>query len=125
MSVTKTPKKPWPWPASTIVRVIDGDSFEARLTKDLGFNGTITFVQKLRLNRINTTPAKTEGGKAATAYVQGIAGYPVDITTLKPYKYGDEWMAEVTTANGVNLSDALVEAGHAVYWDGTGPRPGG
>ena len=118
-------KPNWVWPAAAIVRVIDGDSFEARLTKDIGFNGTVAFVQKLRLNRVNTPPAKTEAGTAATAYVQGLAGYPVQITTLKPYKYGDEWMAEVITAEGVCLSDAMVQAGHAVYWDGTGPRPGG
>ena len=118
-------KKTWVWPSSTISRVIDGDSFEARLTKDIGFNGVVAFQQKLRLNRINTTPAKTVSGKAATAYVQDIAGSPVDITTLKPYKFGDEWMAEVVLSGGVNLSDALVGAGLAVYWDGTGPRPGG
>ena len=117
--------KPWPWPCSVITRVFDGDSFIARLTKDVGFNGSVAFEQRLRLNRINTTPGKTESGIAATAYVQGIAGYPVDITTLKSYKYGNEWMAEVVTAGGLNLSDALVAAGHAVYWDGTGARPGG
>ena len=118
-------KRIWIWPSSTITRVIDGDSFIARLYKDVGFNGSVAFEQRLRLNRVNTCPAKTPEGAAATAYVQGIAGYPVQITTLKAYKYGNEWMAEVTTAEGVNLSDALVDAGHAVYWDGTGARPGG
>ena len=119
---------PWAWPASTIVRVIDGDSLVARLTKDVGFNGSVTFEQKLRLNRVNTPPVKTDAGKAAAAYVTGMLGLPVDITTLRAYKYGSEtgeWMAEVTLAGGVNLSDALVTAGHALYWDGTGARPGG
>ena len=120
-----SPKREWVWPDSVITRVIDGDSFIARLTKDVGFNGSVAFEQRLRLNRINAAPAKTEGGAAATAYVQGVAGFPVSITTLRAYKYGDEWMAEVCTAGGVNLSDTLVGAGHAVYWDGTGARPGG
>jgi endonuclease YncB( thermonuclease family) len=34
-------------------------------------------------------------------------------------------MAEVTLSDGENLSDALVAAGLAFYWGGTGPRPGG
>lgn len=122
----------WPWPASTVTRVVDGDSIIARLTKDIGFHGHVTFEQKLRLNRINTPPASTDGGKAATAYVNvattfAVNGVPliVDITTVKAYKYGDEWMAEVVLPDGSNLSDALVAAGLAVYWDGQGPRPGG
>jgi endonuclease YncB( thermonuclease family) len=49
----------WDWPDSTVVRVIDGDSLVAEVHRDLGFNGTATFRQKLRLNRINAKPAKT------------------------------------------------------------------
>jgi len=116
---------PWSWPASTITRVVDGDSIVARLTRDIGFHGTVTFDQHLRLNRINTPPANTDAGKAATAYVKNRIGIPADITTTKAYKYGDEWMAEVVFPDGTNLSDALVAAGLAAYWDGTGPRPGG
>ena len=116
---------PWSWPASTITRVIDGDSIVARLTRDIGFHGIVTFEQRLRLNRINTPPASTAEGLAATFYVRSRAGISVDITTTKPYKYGDEWMAEVVFPDGTNLSDALVAAELAVYWDGTGPRPGG
>ena len=48
---------PWSWPDSHVIRVIDGDSFVARLTRDLGFHGTTTFEVKLRLNRINAAPA--------------------------------------------------------------------
>jgi hypothetical protein len=55
--------------------------------------------------------------------VIGLVTDPVHITTVGPYKYGDEWMAEVTLADGRNLSDTLVGLGLAVLWDGTGPRP--
>ena len=117
----------WPWPGSTITRVIDGDSIVARVSRDIGFHGVATFEQKLRLNRINAAPASTDPGTRATAFVVAhtTPGVVVDITTEKPYKYGDEWMAEVTLPDGSNLSDALVAAGLALYWDGTGPRPGG
>src|SRR5206468_907907 len=80
----------WDWPDSTITRVIDGDSLVAEVHRDLGFNGTATFRQKLRLNRINAKPAKTPEGKAATAAVIGMVTDPVHITTLKSYKYGSE-----------------------------------
>jgi endonuclease YncB( thermonuclease family) len=113
----------WYWPNSTVVRVIDGDSLVAEVHRDLGFNGTATFLQKLRLNRINAKPAKTTEGKQATAAVIGLVTDPVHITTVGPYKFGDEWMAEIQLADGRNLSDTLVSLGLAVLWDGHGPRP--
>ena len=117
---------PWSWPDSHVTRVIDGDSFVARLTRDLGFHGTTTFEVKLRLNRINAAPAKTDRGRLATNRFLLLVGTleGLLIETVKPYKYGDEWMAEVTLHDGRNVSDVLVAEGLAVYWDGTGPRPG-
>lgn len=134
----------WQWPRSMVTRVVDGDSFMALVTRqltieipaqDLGFHGqvgptTLTlpvrFPVKLRLNRINAKPATTADGKRATAMAIALLTLTlVDIETVGPYKYGDEWMAEVTLDDARNVSDALVKAGMAVYWDGTGPRPGG
>lgn len=116
----------WNWPQSRVVRVIDGDSLVAEVTRDLGFNGKAVFTQRLRLNRINCQPLSTTGGlAAATATGWLVAGLIVDITTVKAYKYGDQWMAEIVLPDGRNVSDELVATGHAVYWDGQGPRPGG
>lgn len=116
----------WDWPDSKIVHIIDGDTLIAVLTRDLGFNGKAVFEQKLRLNRINCPPASTVEGKAATQFVEDtVNNAPVHITTVGPYKYRDEWMAEVVLANGKNLSDALAQASLAYYWNGRGPRPGG
>lgn len=115
----------WMWPDSTLVRVIDGDSFIAQVRRDLGFHGTASFTVRMRLNRINAAPAKTDAGKAATLAVMQLLLGSLTIETVGPYKYGDEWMAEVTLADGTNVSDILVGRGLAVYWDGTGPRPGG
>jgi endonuclease YncB( thermonuclease family) len=116
----------WAWPASKVVRIIDGDSFTAEVHRDLGFHGTATFLQKMRLNRINASPVKTDAGTRATAAVSALMlNQPVLIETTGAYKFGDEWMAEVTLLDGRNVSDALVAAGVAVYWDGNGPRPGG
>jgi endonuclease YncB( thermonuclease family) len=121
----------WLWPGSTVVRVVDGDTFDALVHRDLGFGGQAVLPVRLRLNRINAPKGSTEAGKAATARVGIELGLraTVDLETINPYKYGGpkdmtgEWMAEVTLPDGVNLSDLLVEAGLAVYWDGQGPRP--
>lgn len=65
----------WLWPKSSVTRVIDGDSFVARVTRDIGFHGTTTFEVKLRLNRINAPARTTERGAdardAATRYLTG------------------------------------------------------
>jgi endonuclease YncB( thermonuclease family) len=108
------------------VRVIDGDSLIAEVTRDLGFNGKATFTQRLRLNRINCPRLFTEAGVAAKdATTQLVTGGSLDITTVKAYKYGDTWMAEIVLPDGRNVSDELVATGHAVYWSGQGARPGG
>lgn len=121
----------WWWPGSRLVRVVDGDTLDAQVTRDLGFGGSASFTVRLRLNRINCPPAYTDVGKAATAFATNcLTARTFDLETLKPYKYGGpdtspgEWMAEVTLPTG-NLSDLIVTAGLAVYWSGEGPRPGG
>lgn len=121
----------WTWPDAQTTRIVDGDTLDMRVTRDLGFGGSATFVVRLRLGRINAPAAYTDEGKAATAYLTGLLpiGSTAALTTTGPYKYGGpqtspgEWMAEITTTAG-NVSDLMVAAGHAVYWDGEGPRPG-
>jgi endonuclease YncB( thermonuclease family) len=120
----------WSWPGSVIARVLDGDTVDAMLTRDLGFEATATFPVRLRLNRINADPVHTDKGFRAKSRVLGLtAGAKLLITTGKGYKYGapdgktGEWMAEVALPDGRNLSDVLVAEGLAVHWDGQGPRP--
>jgi len=123
----------WTWPDAQILRVVDGDTLDARVTRDLGFGGSATFVVRLRLGRVNAAKASSVEGKLSTAYLTGLVltpGAPVALTTTGPYKYGGpkdspgEWMAEIQVPGG-NVSDLMVAAGRAVYWDGEGPRPGG
>lgn len=125
----------WDWPNTEVTRVIDGDSCVVLVSKeigpiDIGFNGSyrtlLTFRQKIRLNRINTPPTKTPTGMAAkSAAIDLLQSGPLHLVTVGPYKYGDEWMGEFITLGGINVADELVRLGLAVYWDGTGPRPGG
>lgn len=116
----------WSWPQSKVVRVVDGDTFVAEVTRDLGFNGKATFTQRMRLGGINCPPLHGEGGAAAAKAAEELMmGHPVDIVTTGPYKFGDEWMAQVTLATGSDVGYELIRSGHAHRWDGRGPRPGG
>lgn len=120
----------WQWPNSVITAVVDCDTVDALVTRDLGFGGTATFPIRLRLNRIDGYRVSTQLGRRGKARVaSATAGVRMHITTVKTYKYGGpdamlgEYMAEVVLPDGRNLSDLLVAEGLAVYWDGTGPRP--
>ena len=123
MSVGKTD---WIWPYSALVGVVDGDTADYELVRDIGFHGKTVFRQRLRLNRIDAPKASVDLGKQAITWVtNNLSMRSLLIETIKPYKYGDEWMAEVTLPDGRNVSDELVRVGLATYWDGKGPRPGG
>ena len=104
---------------ATILRVIDGDTIEARV--DLGFD--VFAVQRFRLYGINAPETKGESrddGRAATEYLRTlIAKHTGNSNTLtiqtskdKQEKYG-RYLA-VLVANGLNLNAAMVNAGHAV-----------
>lgn len=124
----------WVWPSTVISDVVDGDTVDALLIRqvDLGFyiTSTVSFPMRLRLNRIDAYPSNTTRGRRAKALVQArTGGVLLTATTIKPYKYAGpkkrvaEWMVELVLADGTNVSDLLVAEGLAVYWDGAGPRP--
>ena len=120
----------WSWPRSRVVRVLDGDSMDAVVVRDLGFGASATFPVRLRLNRINAAKLTTARGAAARARVVELLGDGVvDVVTVEPYKYGGpagmagEWMAELTLPDGANLSDVLLSERVVAPWDGRGPRP--
>lgn len=129
--------KPWVWDHCVVEEVIDGDTIDVYLPRtvgpvDIGFHGTFTaqipFQQRFRLNRINAPRANSEKGKASTMYLKTLLSADehadgLKMETFKPYKYGDEWMVEITLPNGLNISDQMVVRGYAAYWDGQGPRP--
>jgi endonuclease YncB( thermonuclease family) len=118
----------WIYPGSTLERVVDGDTFTARVarTLDFGFHvaTAMSSVQRFRLNRSAAAPLATESGKGAAAALAGLltAG-PFLLTSVGPYKYGDEWMAEVVLADGRNVTDVLVAEQWAASWNGRGSQP--
>lgn len=119
----------WSWPNSTINNFVDGDTVDAIVTRDLGFGGSASFPIRLRLNRIDAPSLSSVPGIASRdALIALIGSAAVLIDTYRTYKYGGgkvpEWMAEITLVDGRNVSDVMVAQGHAVFWDGQGPRPG-
>jgi hypothetical protein len=123
----------------------DGDTIDALLVEPAAFGVSVTHRPRLRLARINAAKKEAAKGRAATLALVDIlddmANPYIGITTLKPYKYSGpagtykgaipggpidyagEYMAEIELADGTFVSDLMVSAGHAVYWDGSGPRP--
>jgi endonuclease YncB( thermonuclease family) len=120
----------WIWTAARIVRVIDGDTVDAMLTRDLGFGGVAVLPVRLRLNRINAPKVTTVKGIASRDRVAAlVTNVPLTVTTIQSYKYGGpddqvgEYMAEVVLPDGTNLSDLMIAEKLAVFWTGTGTRP--
>lgn len=117
----------WIFPNSTLVRVKDGDTFVARVSRELdaGFHGTVVAgsIQNFRLNRCAAAPLKTESGAQAKYALAALLALPFTLTSVGPYKYGDEWMAEVITMGNENVSDVLISEQWAAPWDGNGKQP--
>jgi len=106
-----------------VARVIDGDTIDVDL--DLGF-GVWKLKERLRLNGLDAPEMSTDAGKAARAWLLLLlpVGTAAHVETAKFDKYG-RYLAEVwLPGTGINLSAALIAAGHAVPWDGSGVRPG-
>lgn len=114
-----------------VTNVVDGDTIDAMVTRDLGFNGQVVFPVRLRLTGINAPKLASERGRAARDRVVDLVGERkvVHITTFKPYKYGGpasssgQYMAQVVLAGGGDLAETLVAEGLVARWDGQGARP--
>ncbi len=106
-----------------ITRVVDGDTVEVDI--DLGFNAWVKNIT-LRLDRIDAfetrlTKGTTEEMKALGIKAREWLQEKVEnskkcvITTTRRGKYG-RWIAELTI-DDMNINDALVNNGYAVYRD--------
>jgi len=98
---------------ATIDRIVDGDT--ADVFVDLGFR--VTTHQRLRIGRVDaweTRGVERKAGKAAKAFVEAELpqGKVVTVRTSKQGKYG-RYIAEIEY-DGKNLSDQLLEHGHAL-----------
>lgn len=116
------------YPDCTLVRLVDADTFVARGYRemDAGFHIVVraAWQQKFRLAGVACGAKGTPVGDEAARWVQAwLSEYPFTLTSLGPYKYGDEWMARVMFGGGQDLADLLVLRGLAVRWNGRGVQP--
>lgn len=108
------------YPAA-LERLVDADTYD--LDIDLGFG--IRTRQRVRLLGLNTPEKNTPEGKAANVWAADwLTQHAPDLVvrTHRKEKYG-RWLATITAADGACLNTALLDAGHAALYDGTGPRP--
>lgn len=113
---------------ATIVSVHDGDTLRADV--DLGFD-TWRGNEPFRLLGIQAPELGKPGGRESRDWLRDLLpiGTVIRIVTEKDRteKYG-RYLATIFLPgklDDLNVNEALVDAGHAVRWDGTGPRPTG
>jgi len=93
------------------VRCVDADT--VRLELDLGFK-LHRHEDSYRLMRIDAPELSTDAGKTAKAWLEiFLVGKALMATTYKADSFG-RYLTELD-AGGMNVSDALVTAGHAMY----------
>jgi endonuclease YncB( thermonuclease family) len=96
-----------------VVRVIDGDTFEARVHVWLGMDVTT----KIRLRGIDAPELKARCGEeydgaqaARDALARMLAQGDIGVTQVGQDKYGGRVLANVSTRNTPDVSAALLEA---------------
>jgi endonuclease YncB( thermonuclease family) len=103
--------------AGTVLRVIDGDTFVAKL--DLGFK--INFTTNLRLAGINAPELKTDDGKLSRTWLNTrlAIGTAIKVRTFKdrPDKYGGRYDAVVYANSETSINEEIVTAGFAAKRD--------
>lgn len=108
-----------PYPA-VVADVHDGDTMT--LTIDLGFD--ISLRTKCRCYGINAPELATAEGKTALAYALTLIK-PGDKCIVASHgwdKYGGRVDGAITLADGRDFGVAMVTAGHAKPYFGTGPK---
>jgi len=110
--------------AGSIDAVHDGDTVYVKL--DAGFD--LTIYARVRVMGINAPELSTAAGKAARDYAQTLLtpGMAVKVLSYGWDKYGGRVDASIQynlAADPQDFATAMMAAGHAVPWDGKGPKP--
>ena len=111
---------PGPYRAE-ILRIIDGDTIEARVSIWLGQEVTT----RIRLAGIDAPefsgacPAERElAARARDALAALMSGGGGQITDVRPDKFGGRVVAKLWTREGRDAGEALLQAGHAEVYQG-------
>ena len=109
--------------AAEVLHVLDGDTLELRIAVFPGHD----IVARVRLARIDAPELACAGDRRAAETARRALrslteGQRLILRDPKPDKYYGRVVADLVTADGVDLSDRLVADGHAVPYGG-GRRP--
>ena len=111
-----------PYPG-VIDSVHDGDTVNVKL--DVGFD--LTIYARVRVMGINAPELSTAAGKVARDFAQSLLAVGEQV---KIVSYGwDKFGGRIDASIQYNLTDphdfatTMINAGHAVPWDGKGPKP--
>lgn len=105
-----------------VVRVIDGDTLEVEVriwfSQDITVNVRVLGVDTPEMK--GKCPTETEAAKRAGMFVHSNAppGGLIKLHNIKPDKYAGRVDAVVELADGRNLAQALIAAGHARAYKG-------
>jgi endonuclease YncB( thermonuclease family) len=104
-----------------VVRIIDGDTFEARvhLSPDLNLTTRVRLRGIDAPERKASCPQELQMAEAATGALRALLGEgDVTIFNIGPDKYGGRVVAEVATRRTGSVSTAMITAGHARRYGG-------
>ena len=99
-----------------VVSVRDGDTVEIMAYPWPDFNPTTA----IRLSGIDTPELR---GKCKEESEKALKAKEVTLKNVRYGKYAGRHVAEIITSNGINVSEALIEAGHARYYNGRKRQP--
>lgn len=105
----------------TVTRIIDGDTFEGTVHTELLDVPMDIPKRKFRLMGVQAPEKYMPGGRDATMWLQDylmhdyVTGAKVKVLFTGAKSF-DRFVVEVLVG-GVNLNIALVESGHAVYYE--------
>jgi micrococcal nuclease len=105
-----------------VIRVIDGDTVV--LDVDLGFDVWCRY-RSFRLLGCNAREHSMVGGQEATVNLRQLlpVGSIVELTSVKPDKFGGRYDAKIMLSDGWDLVDLLIATGWAAAWSGVGVKP--
>ena len=110
--------------AGVVDLVHDGDTVNIKL--DVGFD--LTVYTRVRVMGINAPELSTPAGKAARDFAQTLLkpGDLVKVVSFGWDKFGGRIDASIEydlAATSQDFGTVMIATGHAVHWDGTGPKP--